>query len=134
MNLNITTFPDASNLEINGYAEVLVTKALERINITGKLVYGQLTDLVVIDDGLIFVYGDDENLDEIRRTVEAYDGVSLLRAEVYFNELFARYELVVKQLAKTIECADEHILTGILKHHGNFLYYTQRIKLRGKDV
>lgn len=134
MNLNINTFTEASILEINQYAEVLVTKAIERINLTGKLQFGQITDLVVIDEGIMFTYGDEDCIDTMYQTVEAYEGVSLLRAEVYFNELFTRYELVVKQIAKTIECVDEHVITGILKHHGDFRFYIQRTKLRGKDV
>lgn len=134
MNLNIKNFYETSNLEINIYADVLVTKALARLNKTAQLIDGQSTDLVVIDDGFIFVYGNTDEIDEIRQTVDAYEGVSVIRAVVQFNELFARFELVVKQLARTKECTDEHLITGILKHHGDFLYYLQKIKLRSQDI
>ncbi len=134
MKININNFFETSNLEINVYADVVVTKALARLNKTAQLVDGQSTDLVVIDDGFIFVYGNVEEMEEIHQNVDAYEGVSLLRAVVYFNELFARFELVVKQLARTEECTDEHLITGILKHHGDFLYYIQKTKVRGKEV
>ena len=134
MNININNFLETTNLEINVYADVVVSKAIARLNKTAQLVDGQSTDLVVIDDGFIFVYGNVEEIEEIRQNVDAYEGVSLLRAVIQFNELFARFELVVKQLARTKECTDEHLITGILKHHGDFLYYAQKTKLRGKDV
>ncbi len=134
MNLNVRNFFETSNLEINVYADVVISKALARLNITAQLVDGQSTDLVVIDDGFIFVYGNIDEMEEIRQNVDAYEGVSLVRAVVQFNELFARFELVVKQLARTKECTDEHLITGILKHHGDFLYYAQKTKVRGKEV